>query len=276
MKQNKVHTQLYIQGIVSRDPWPNEVRDEYNKNIIRVGKSGKGDSTYVDRVKGVNSGCIRTDRYYTKRAWETNGSDISDLETLLLRHLKQPSIQTKSFHHIAGDNFYDEDNLIEELIENVILFHNINSKQKIEEIPEEVVSNSAGINSKIKQLHSNKREYKYKDKKAYKYMFDGVEYPSSSYADIFRGLAKEVYNKEDNFEQAVLHNDEFHGRIRPWFSKNEHDPRWPIKGEAKRNIQRLDGTDLWMDLNFCADDLVKRGEKLAKEFGYKDFEVITE
>ena len=274
MKQ-EYHKQLYLQGLASRDSWTVASRDEEDKYYVRIGKSGKGNNQYFDRVKEMNSskgGTLMPHKVYCRRVWE-GVYDVSGIERMLLKHFKLIK-NNSDFRHQCGDWFYDKNGIIEKFVTNYFEVSNkTNSKHKAVEIPVAEVAEKAG-SSKVK-VKNNKGSAKRTPNidTPITIKFDGEvtehRFVSSSMAHVI----EELYKKEgDTFvTEALLKSqpdEEWHDRVRPWFTTDPKDigeERWSTK---------VPGVDLYYVTNNNSLVKINRCIAIAKHFGY-DFSVVT-
>ena len=268
---NKCHTQLYLQGMVSREEQPDEVKNWF-KSRIRIGKSGLGKNTYANRVKEMNSsknGTLMPDEVYCKRVWEIpDGYNLmSTLEKAILNHFKSLP-WSQELRWTRGDWFHDESGIIEEhVVQQINLLNEALSEAKIVEITPEAIDKETAADKIVKQARENKTRKA--PRPPCSYTLDSTKYLVKSWADCLRGVVDELYKKQgENFVRKVLNNKEFRGRANPWFSKDKN------KLSIPKRTGHLSGAKIYYDLNLSGHDINRRCKLLASHFGY-NFSVVT-
>lgn len=96
----------------------------------------------------------------------------------------------------------------------------------------------------------------YTFRKPHSCTFMGQPVPCSAWKDIYTGLAAILARRHADFETKV---QLLQGRTRPYFGKFRNGMNCP---------QRIEGTDLYMETTFSANDTMRHTNTLLEHFGY--------
>ena len=96
----------------------------------------------------------------------------------------------------------------------------------------------------------------YTYKRPITYTFDGHSYPASTFKEIYLGLCREMATRHaDSFDRVLA----LRGRERTYFSGS---------GAEMTHPQRVEGTNIFAETNFSAQNIMDRCRELVKLFGY--------
>jgi len=108
------------------------------------------------------------------------------------------------------------------------------------------------------------RDESYTGKSIVSFIFKGTRYNVRSWKDMIMEICNTMVNTHRNSFEQVLN---LVGRKRPYFTKSP--------GEL-RNPERVNGTDIYVEVNLSANSIVKLSRDILALFGYKKDDLLIE